>query len=128
MFPVLTGVFGWRVRQGASSILAISPELARSCLSSDDPWVLHVGEHGFCPWILIYAIVHDLKIGEPLDRERYPEPDYEDLGRARILHIIDVPLHARQGSQARMGARAPTARRRTTCRSWRFRWKVRARL
>jgi hypothetical protein len=36
----------------------------------------------------IRAIVHDLRIGEPLDRERYPEPDYEDLGRARILHIF----------------------------------------
>jgi hypothetical protein len=24
----------------------------------------------------------------PLRREKYPEPDYEDLGRARILHIF----------------------------------------
>jgi hypothetical protein len=36
----------------------------------------------------IRAIVHDLRIGEPLGRERYPEPDYEDLGRARILHVF----------------------------------------
>ncbi|MHC4937507.1 MAG: hypothetical protein ACYTHK_00890 [Planctomycetota bacterium] len=36
----------------------------------------------------VRCIVHDLKIGEPLDRKRYPEPDYEDLGRARVLHVF----------------------------------------
>jgi hypothetical protein len=36
----------------------------------------------------IRVIVHDFRIGEPLARDHYPEPDYEDLGRARILHIF----------------------------------------
>ena len=41
--------------------------------------------HGFTK---IRVIVHDFRIGEPLGREKYPEPDYDDLGRARVLHVF----------------------------------------
>ena len=36
----------------------------------------------------IRAVLHDYVIDEPLRSSRYPEPDYEDLGRARILHVF----------------------------------------
>ncbi len=34
------------------------------------------------------VIVHDFEFGEPLRRKGYPEPDYDTLGRARILHVF----------------------------------------
>lgn len=33
-------------------------------------------------------IVHEYELGNPLRRRGYPEPDYEQLGRARILHVF----------------------------------------
>ena len=34
------------------------------------------------------AILHEYQLGNPLRKKGYPEPDYETLGRARILHIF----------------------------------------
>jgi len=36
----------------------------------------------------IRVILHKFEIGGQLGRARYPEPDYEDLGRARVLHVF----------------------------------------
>jgi hypothetical protein len=36
----------------------------------------------------IRVMIHDYRLDRPLDRENYPEPDYEDLGRARVLHVF----------------------------------------
>ena len=33
------------------------------------------------------VILHDYQLGSPLKRQHYPEPNYETLGRARILHV-----------------------------------------
>ena len=35
----------------------------------------------------VRVMIHEFHIEEPLQPKGYPEPDYEDLGRARILHI-----------------------------------------
>jgi hypothetical protein len=34
------------------------------------------------------VVLHDYELGAPLQRKRYPEPDYDTLGRARILHVF----------------------------------------
>jgi hypothetical protein len=34
------------------------------------------------------VLIHDYTIGEEFPYDTYPEPDYEDLGRARILHVF----------------------------------------
>ena len=33
-------------------------------------------------------MIHDFVLGNPLKKEHYPEPDYEDVARARILHVF----------------------------------------
>ncbi|MCE9531968.1 MAG: hypothetical protein K8T89_12715 [Planctomycetes bacterium] len=34
------------------------------------------------------VLIHDFQLDEPFRSENYPEPRFEDLGRARILHIF----------------------------------------
>ncbi|MAB78815.1 MAG: hypothetical protein CMJ89_05610 [Planctomycetes bacterium] len=35
----------------------------------------------------VRVLIHEFQLEQPLKPTGYPEPDYEDLGRARILHI-----------------------------------------
>ena len=34
------------------------------------------------------VMIHEFQLDEPFRSEVYPEPDYENLGRARILHVF----------------------------------------
>jgi len=36
----------------------------------------------------VRVMIHDFDIDEPFKSAVYPEPDYEDLGRARVLHVF----------------------------------------
>jgi len=36
----------------------------------------------------VRVLLHDFQLEEPPRRSRYPEPDYEGVGRARILHVF----------------------------------------
>ena len=36
----------------------------------------------------IRAVIHELSPGRPFRSDKYPEPDYEDIARARILHLF----------------------------------------
>lgn len=36
----------------------------------------------------IRAIIQEVGLEKPLDSKTYPEPDYEDIGRARVLHLF----------------------------------------
>lgn len=36
----------------------------------------------------VRAVIHEFVIGEPHGRNGYPEPDYDEIGRARILHLF----------------------------------------
>jgi len=36
----------------------------------------------------VRVLIHDYQLDEPFKSEVYPEPDYENLGRARILHVF----------------------------------------
>jgi hypothetical protein len=51
------------------------------------------------------VVIHDYELGHPFRRANYPQPDYEEVGRARILHVFkdrgddtaeaDVPTDSR---------------------------------
>jgi hypothetical protein len=34
------------------------------------------------------VLIHEYQLTEPFKSDVYPEPDYENLGRARILHVF----------------------------------------
>jgi len=34
------------------------------------------------------VVIHDFTLDEPLKKDRYPEPDYRNLSRGRILHVF----------------------------------------
>ena len=36
----------------------------------------------------VRVLIHDFRLDDPFHSETYPEPDYEDVGRARILHVF----------------------------------------
>ena len=33
-------------------------------------------------------MLHDFEVDNPYRAEGYPEPDYEDVARARVLHVF----------------------------------------
>ncbi len=35
----------------------------------------------------IRVVIHNFELGESWQENRYPEPDYNSLGRARVLHV-----------------------------------------
>lgn len=45
-------------------------------------------ERHFARVLGVRAVIHDLAPHEPFRSDRYPEPDYEHIGRARILHLF----------------------------------------
>jgi hypothetical protein len=53
-------------------------------------------EHPFVGIPGIHEILHEHSLGGQLGKKDYPEPDYEEVGRARILHIFK----ARGGEEA----------------------------
>lgn len=36
----------------------------------------------------VRAVLHELELGQPFHKKGYPEPDYEDLARARVLQVF----------------------------------------
>lgn len=36
----------------------------------------------------VRAVLHDLAPEDPFESKQYPEPDYDEIGRARVLHIF----------------------------------------
>ena len=36
----------------------------------------------------VRCVIHEYTLGNPYKDERYPEPDYDEIGRGRILHIF----------------------------------------
>lgn len=57
VFPIVTGVFGLRLRQPTPGVYALSYRLTRLCLASEDDWHVESGIHGFDPWLTTCAIV-----------------------------------------------------------------------
>jgi hypothetical protein len=58
------------------------------------------------------VVIHDHELEKQFDSAKYPEPDYEELGRARILHVFrdrggDDEAHDPMGSSLRIPTRLP---------------------
>ena len=58
------------------------------------------------------VVIHDHELEKPLGSSKYPEPDYEELGRARILHVFrdrggDDEVPDPVGSDMRIPTRLP---------------------
>jgi len=47
-----------------------------------------VEERDFAGLVGLRIVLHDFELGAPLRMKGYPEPEYEDLARARILHVF----------------------------------------
>ncbi len=45
-------------------------------------------ERDFSGLVGLRVVLHDFELGQPFRKEGYPEPEYEDLARARILHVF----------------------------------------
>lgn len=66
-FPILSGVFGFSVRQPTPGIFALSQKLILDCLSAKEKWSGEAGSYGFDPWIVTHALVEGFPIcGVPL--------------------------------------------------------------
>jgi predicted GH43/DUF377 family glycosyl hydrolase len=63
-YPVVTGVFGFRLRQPTPGVQAMAHRLVRSCLSASDFWSEDVGSYGFDPWLVAHALVGGFAICE----------------------------------------------------------------
>ncbi len=63
-FPVLTGVFGLRLRQPTSGVLALSSKLLHSCRLAAPGWVADVGDYGFDSWVVAHALAGGFPICE----------------------------------------------------------------
>ena len=61
-----------------------------------------IEEKHFVGILGIRVVMHEFELDQPFRNKSYPEPDYEDIGRARVLHVfrdrgeseepLDVPL------------------------------------
>ncbi len=63
-FPMLTGVFGLRVRQPTPGVFAMSHKLVRACLPDADTWSAETGTYGFDPWPICRALAEGMMICE----------------------------------------------------------------
>lgn len=45
-------------------------------------------DHHFAGIPDVSVMIHDVAMDRPFSSDTYPEPDYEDVGRARILHVF----------------------------------------
>lgn len=96
-FPVITGVFGFRLRQPTSRVVAMSSRLIHLGLSASDLWASETGSYGFDAWLVTRALVGGLSVCEvPLGAvaHRY------DIGKLKIAfhqvaHAVlsEVALH-----------------------------------
>jgi len=57
--PVMTGVFGFRLRQPTPGVLALSASFARRCTAVENAWPDDAGAFGGDPWIVARALVSE---------------------------------------------------------------------
>ncbi|MBW2264331.1 MAG: hypothetical protein JRG91_20380, partial [Deltaproteobacteria bacterium] len=61
-FPILSGVFGQKLRQPTPGVFAVSYRLVRTCLASEEGWHMESGTYGFDPWLVVHALVKGMSI------------------------------------------------------------------
>jgi predicted GH43/DUF377 family glycosyl hydrolase len=63
-FPVIAGVFGFRLRQPTSKVVALSQRFVHQCLATTDLWASETGSYGFDAWLVTRALAEGLSICE----------------------------------------------------------------
>jgi predicted GH43/DUF377 family glycosyl hydrolase len=63
-YPVVTGVYGFRLRQPTPGVMAVAHRLVRSCIASPDFWGEDPGAYGFDPWLVTHALAGQFSICE----------------------------------------------------------------
>jgi predicted GH43/DUF377 family glycosyl hydrolase len=63
-YPVITGVYGFRLRQPTPGVFALSPRLVHSCLAANQSWALNPGTYGFDPWLISHTLAEGFAICE----------------------------------------------------------------
>ncbi len=63
-YPLITSVFGTRIRQPITGKYAISYRLIRTYLGNSTPWTMDTGQYGIDPWLTINAVTSDAKVCE----------------------------------------------------------------
>jgi predicted GH43/DUF377 family glycosyl hydrolase len=64
LYPVMAGVFGMRLRQAASGVLALSYRLVEEVHSLDHVWPADAGDHGVDAWLTMRAISTGMSVCE----------------------------------------------------------------
>jgi predicted GH43/DUF377 family glycosyl hydrolase len=64
VYPILTEVFSFRIRQPAPGVKALSLKLVRNCLSAEESWPDECGVYGVDPWLVTRAFVQGFSICE----------------------------------------------------------------
>jgi predicted GH43/DUF377 family glycosyl hydrolase len=63
-YPLITSVFGTRIRQPITGKYAMSYRLVRTCLGNSTHWTRDTGQYGIDPWLTINAIASEAKVCE----------------------------------------------------------------
>ncbi len=63
-YPIMAGIWGFRLSQPMPGVFTISHKLMRSCLSDADVWCIESGSYGFGSWLNTRALVEDFAICE----------------------------------------------------------------
>jgi predicted GH43/DUF377 family glycosyl hydrolase len=88
-FPVIAAVFGFRLRQPTSGVLAISQKLVHQCLAAVDMWASETGAYGFDAWLVIRALSNEMTVCEvPLG----PASFRHEIGK--LKHVFHQVAHA----------------------------------
>ena len=64
VYPLISGIFGFRIRQPMPGVLALSYQLMRSCLDNLKQFPLECTMLGFDPWLTCHAFMERFSIGE----------------------------------------------------------------
>jgi predicted GH43/DUF377 family glycosyl hydrolase len=64
VYPLVTGVFGFRLRQPIPGVQALSTKLVRACLSASEFWSEDPGTYGFEAWLVTQAIAEEFAVCE----------------------------------------------------------------
>lgn len=81
-YPIMSGVFGIRLRQPVPGIYAMSNKGLRACVSDHEVWPSQLGQYGVEPWLIARTVTEDLSICEvPLGTAAF----HHDVGRLKLV-------------------------------------------
>lgn len=109
--PVISGVFGFRLRQPTPRVAALSQRLNHSCLAAADLWASETGSYGFDAWLVTRALAWELSICEvPLGTASFRH----EIGQLKpvfhqIVHAImsETALHEKTWMERSAAVKTP---------------------